>query len=115
MPDSKLKSGLRSIVHTTAWKALRENYYPFLATGDSSSISRRLLGRQPEFRSPKTFNQKIQWLKLYWRDDLACRCADKVAVRDYVASHIGHDVLNRIDGVYVEDIPCAAGRVRLQG
>ena len=25
------------------------------------------------------------WLKLFWRDDLAYQCADKIRVRDYVA------------------------------
>jgi hypothetical protein len=109
MPDSRLKSKLRSLVPTTAWEVLRENYYRF-GFSDRRLIEHQYkaaLGRKPELRSPTTFNEKIQWLKLYWRDDLARRCADKVAVRDYVASHIGHDVLNRIHGVFarVEDIP----------
>ena len=43
----------------------------------------------------KTFNQKIQWLKLYGVTDLMRKCTDKVAVRDYVAEKIG-------SGIFVE-------------
>ena len=32
----------------------------------------------------KTFNEKIQWLKLYGVTDLMRDCTDKVKVRDYV-------------------------------
>jgi hypothetical protein len=37
--------------------------------------------------APQTFNEKLQWLKLYYypRQPLAVQCADKYAVRDYVA------------------------------
>lgn len=33
---------------------------------------------------PRTFNEKIQWYKLYWRDPLMTRCTDKLLVKDYV-------------------------------
>jgi len=49
---------------------------------------------------PVGYNQKLQWLKLYWHDPLATKCADKLAVRDYVAQTIGPAYLNEIYGVY---------------
>ena len=41
----------------------------------------------------KTFNQKIQWIKLYGITDLMRKCTDKVAVRDYVRERIGEEYL----------------------
>ena len=38
----------------------------------------------PHIRQPRPFNEKLQWLKLYSRDELYPVCADKLAVRDYV-------------------------------
>ena len=44
----------------------------------------------------KTFNQKIQWIKLYGITDLMRKCTDKVAVRDYVAEKIGSEYLKPV-------------------
>ena len=44
----------------------------------------------------KTFNQKIQWIKLYGVTDLMRKCTDKVAVRDYVAEKIGEEYLKPV-------------------
>ncbi len=42
-------------------------------------------GRGPDaIRHPRTFNDKIQWLKLYDNTDLKALCSDKLAVRDYL-------------------------------
>jgi hypothetical protein len=109
MFDSRVKERLRSIIPAAAWDMVRENYYR-MAFSDRRLIERQsqaALGRKPDLRSPETFNDKIQWLKLHWRDELAIRCADKVAVRDYVAARVGPEVLNQVYGVYarVGDIP----------
>jgi TupA-like ATPgrasp len=108
MFNSELKERLRPIVPPVVWDTVRENFYRF-AFNDRRLIVhqyRAALGRNPELVSPETFNEKLQWLKLHWRDELASRCADKVAVRDYVSSRVGPQVLNRIHGVHerVEDI-----------
>jgi len=34
--------------------------------------------------NPVTFNEKIQWYKLFYHTELMTRCADKVCVREYV-------------------------------
>lgn len=43
-------------------------------------------GRLPDLRHPKTFHEKLLYLKLrqYNSSELVKRCADKLAVRDYV-------------------------------
>ena len=44
----------------------------------------------------KTFNQKIQYIKLYGVTDLMRKCTDKVAVRDYVRELIGEEYLKPV-------------------
>lgn len=55
---------------------------------------------------PKTFNEKIQWLKLYDRKPEYHQMADKYEVREYIADKIGKQYLVPILGVWnqVEDI-----------
>ena len=38
---------------------------------------------------PRTMNEKIMWLKLYYQDPLITKCADKFAVKDYVNEVLG--------------------------
>ena len=42
---------------------------------------------------PRTFNQKLQWLKLYNRKPLYTQLVDKYAVRQYIAEKIGEEYL----------------------
>lgn len=64
------------------------------------------LGYAPNFDNPQTYNEKIQWLKLYYRDPLIIQCSDKYAVRGYVGETIGEEYLINLLGVYkrAEDI-----------
>ena len=41
-------------------------------------------GKYPDLENPVTFNEKLQWLKLYWYNPDAKRCADKFDVRQYI-------------------------------
>ena len=64
------------------------------------------LKRVLHLKNPKRYTEKLQWYKLYYRDPLLTKCADKYLVRDYVKSKgLGH-ILNELYGVYdsVEDI-----------
>lgn len=47
-----------------------------------------------------TKSHKIQWLKVYWRNDLAKICSDKLLVRDFVKEKIGSEYLNDLMYVY---------------
>lgn len=44
-------------------------------------------------KNPKTFNEKIQWLKLNDRTPLHTLCADKLKVRDYIKELLGEKYL----------------------
>lgn len=58
------------------------------------------MGRKINLDNPTTFNEKMQWLKLYWRDPLAEVCADKLLVRNYVAEKQLKEYLIPLYGVY---------------
>lgn len=50
--------------------------------------------------SPNTFNEKLQWLKLYDRNPRYTDLVDKYAVRDYIKNTIGEKYLVRQLGIY---------------
>lgn len=54
----------------------------------------------PNLSNPQTFNEKIQWLKLHWFDNLAEQCADKYQAREFVRTHIGEEYLIPAYGTY---------------
>lgn len=66
-----------------------------------------LMGKKLDLNHPSDFNQKLQWLKLYYKNPLLVTCSDKYAVREFVKNTIGEKYLNTIIGVYsnVDDIP----------
>lgn len=53
-------------------------------------------GKLPNLAEPKTFDEKLQWYKLYYRKDEMAILADKFAVRQYVSDKgLGH-ILNEL-------------------
>lgn len=50
---------------------------------------REKVGYEPDLENPKTFNEKINWYKLYYQDTLITQCCDKFAVKDYVKEKVG--------------------------
>lgn len=59
-----------------------------------------ILGRTPDFENPRTFNEKLQWIKLYYRDPLYTVTSDKYASREYVKEKIGEQYLVPLLGVW---------------
>lgn len=57
-------------------------------------------GYWPSFKHPKTFNEKIQCLKLYDHNPLYTVCADKYLVRNYVKDKIGEQYLVKLYHVF---------------
>ena len=53
-----------------------------------------------DLKSPKTFNEKLQWLKLYDRRPEYTMMVDKYRVRDYIAKKIGGKYLIPLLGVW---------------
>lgn len=57
---------------------------------------RYVLGYKLNLKNPKTFNEKLQWLKLYYwaKEPRAVQCADKYAVREYIENVGKKELLN---------------------
>lgn len=63
-------------------------------------IYKKTFGIKLNLENPTRLTGKMQWLKLYDRSPLHTICADKIAVREYVAKKIGKEYLVPIFGVY---------------
>ena len=70
---------------------------PVLAT---KYIYKRATGKSIDLNNPKSFNEKVQWLKLYWQHPLVVQCADKYEVRAFIKERHCEDILNPLYGVY---------------
>ncbi|MBN2345005.1 MAG: glycosyltransferase [Candidatus Aminicenantes bacterium] len=57
-------------------------------------------GRWPDLRRPRTFDEKLQWYKLHYRDLLMTTLTDKYAVRGWLESEGHGHLLNELYGVY---------------
>lgn len=57
-------------------------------------------GRELNLENPKTFNEKIQWLKLYDNSPLKTKLADKYLVREWINENLGEEYLIPLLGVY---------------
>lgn len=57
-------------------------------------------GRLINFKNPKTFNEKLQWLKLYDRNPHYTKLVDKLEVKKYVAETIGEEYVIPTLGVW---------------
>lgn len=68
-----------------------------------------IMGKRLRLNPPIDFNEKLQWLKLHYRNPLMVTCADKWAVREFVKKRIGEKYLAECIGAYddVEKIPLA--------
>ncbi|MCH5320251.1 MAG: glycosyl transferase [Eubacterium sp.] len=64
------------------------------------------MGKKLNLKNPQTFNEKLQWLKLYDRKPEYTRLVDKYAVREHIKEKIGEEYLIPLIGVWdrVEDI-----------
>lgn len=85
-----------------SYDKLKEFYCKYLIS-DERILRKRFkdrLNRALDLDNPVYFNDKLQWLKLYWRDPLATQCADKYEVRKYVEEKVGSKYLNDMITVY---------------
>ena len=87
---------------------LQEADYPdFL-----SYVFKQKTGESLNLKNPKTFNQKLQWLKLNDNTDVKSQLTDKVLVRSFIETKIGEEFLKpalwigkRFDEIPFEQLP----------
>jgi len=57
-------------------------------------------GGELDLDNPKTFNEKLQWLKVYQREPIMTIMSDKLRVREYITEKKCEKYLNELYGVY---------------
>lgn len=95
-----------------AWKYAVDQDYRFLynasrgkydALPDKEYLERKyraVFGSPLNLDNPRTFNEKLQWLKLYNRRPEYTMMVDKYRVRDYIAHTLGEEYLIPLLGVW---------------
>ena len=63
----------------------------------------RETGREPNLSDPKRYTEKLQWLKLFWRDEKATICANKYTVKGYLTD-LGYGYLLNETIAYYTDV-----------
>ena len=84
-----------------------DRYFTWLPDKLYLKIKFRLaMGRKLNLKNPQTFNEKLQWLKLYGRRPIDTVLSDKYAVKEYIAKTIGEQYVIPLLGVWdrFEDI-----------
>ncbi len=61
---------------------------------------RQMMGYPLDLKHPKTFNEKLQWMKLYDRNPIYPVLVDKVKVKDWVSERIGQEFVIPTLAVY---------------
>lgn len=63
-------------------------------------VYRIRFSRKLDLKNPKTFNEKLQWLKLYDRRPEYIRMVDKYKVKQYISETVGEEYVIPLLGVY---------------
>lgn len=61
---------------------------------------KEVFGKELDLKNPQTFNEKLQWLKLYDRNPEYIKMVDKYEAKKYVADKIGEEYIIPTIGVY---------------
>ncbi len=61
---------------------------------------KKALGKKLDLNNPVTYNEKIQWMKLYYRKKIMTELVDKYEVRKHITKAIGEEYLFPLYGVW---------------
>lgn len=106
---SSINNAINYLLHNRAQfcDSLVRNFLWFLPDKPYLSLKYRcLMGHWIDWKKPKTFTEKLQWLKVYDYKLEYTRMVDKLAAKDYVAERIGEKYIIPTLGVWdsVDDI-----------
>lgn len=108
-----IKSYCQKIVKAIKQPMLIVVYFDYLGLFNKLSdeqyikvVYRLRLGKRIDLENPKTFNEKLQWLKLHDRNPMYTQMVDKVGAKDFVAGKMGEEHIIPTLGVWehFEDI-----------
>lgn len=101
-----IRKGINYLIYNRAQfcDSIVKNFLGFLPDKIYLSLRYRcIMGHKIDWKNPKTFTEKIQWLKVYNRKPEYTIMVDKHAVKKYVADRIGEEYI--IPTLYVWDKP----------
>lgn len=99
---NKLKKNLLVVYIWNEYRRIHGNREAKKITDKEFIISeyRRRTGNDLSLKNPIRFTEKLQWLKLFYRDDVMEKCSDKYTARFYVEEQGHKELLNDLIGVY---------------
>lgn len=105
-----IKSGIKYLTDADYRFLIHSSDKKYQRIDDETYIKRKFkasLGYGLDLSNPCTFNEKLQWLKLYDRRTEYVKMVDKFLVRDYIAKTIGEEYLIPLIGAWdnPDDIP----------
>ena len=98
-----IKSGLKFVFDPDYRFDVRSNLGGYPNMDDKSYLSRKFkikMGKELDLEDPKTFNEKLQYLKRYDRKEEYTVMADKYLVRDYIEKKLGKEYLIPLLGIW---------------
>ena len=92
---------LKTIIHFAARNIIKISDKTYLKLDYRRRINKKL-----NLKNPQTFNEKLQWLKLYDRNPEYTKMVDKYEAKKYVSDMIGEEYIIPTIGIYdkFEDI-----------
>ena len=94
---------LKSLFSLRKWIEFYLNKTNGKSLSDESFVKLRFyaaMGKKLDLDDPKTFNEKLQWLKLYNRKPEYTMMVDKYLVRDYIKEKLGEEYLIPLLGAW---------------
>lgn len=98
-----VKKGLRYLTDKDYRFRFNSNLGLYASMPDDEYLKRKFkafMGKELNLDNPQTFNEKLQWLKLYNRNPKHTMMVDKYKVRDYIAEKLGEEYLIPLLGVW---------------
>lgn len=103
-PFNKIKRFIRSYTKNTKFRFLfnsKLGLYRHVPDDKYLVMEyKAVMGKELDLNAPKSFNEKMQWLKLYDRNPEYPIMVDKAEVKDYVAKRIGAEHIIETVGVW---------------
>lgn len=87
------KYAFQYLIHKGNFKNMTDEKY-------LKMMFRHMFDYELNLNNPQTFNEKLQWLKLYDRNPLYTQLVDKYEVRKYITETIGEEYLTPLIGVW---------------
>ncbi|MCX0371595.1 glycosyl transferase [Clostridium perfringens] len=97
---NKILQALKDPRYTFQYLIHRGNFRDMSDEKYLKMMFKHRLGYELDLNNPKTFNEKLQWLKLHDRNPFYTQLVDKYEVRRYIAKTIGEEYLIPLIGVW---------------